>query len=249
MPEFDPTLLALATVALILGGVVKGTLGIGLPIIVIAFLSNFLPVVTVMGIVSLPVLTTNLWQAVRSGNPMRPLKRFWLMLLFVMAGIWLGAQIVVSLAPETLYAVLGVVLVLFTMTVYLKPPKKLSPRLEKWLSPVAGLAGGLLGGISTIWGPPLIMYLVMLRLEKDEFVRSVGLVWFAAAVPMVIAYAGNGILNEDIAVVSLIACVPGFIGIAIGQAIRDRINSNTFRKVLLVILFIIGINLIRRAFF
>ncbi|MDH5748166.1 MAG: sulfite exporter TauE/SafE family protein [Rhodospirillales bacterium] len=249
MTGIDPTLLALATIALILGGMAKGTLGIGLPIIVIAILSNFLPVVTVLAIVSLPILATNFWQAVHSGNLMRPLKRFWLLILFLMTGIWLGAKIVVSLAPETLYAVLGVVVVLFTLTVYFKPPRTLPARLEKWVSPVAGLTGGLLGGISTVWGPPMIMYFVMLRLDKDEFVRTVGLVWFTAAVPMVIAYAGNGILTKDLAVVSLIACVPGFIGVAIGQAIRNRINQETFRKALLIILFIIGLNLIRRAFF
>ncbi len=36
-------------------------------------------------------------------------------------------------------------------------------------------------------------------------------------------------------------------GLGVGQAIRRRINPETFRKVVLGLLFLIGLNLIRRA--
>ena len=39
----------------------------------------------------------------------------------------------------------------------------------------------------------------------------------------------------------------GMLGIWIGEMIRRRINQETFRKVMLLALFVIGINLIRRA--
>ena len=45
------------------------------------------------------------------------------------------------------------------------------------------------------------------------------------------------------------ACVPGMIGIRIGEVIRERIDQDTFRKVMLVMLLLIGLNLIRRAVF
>ena len=48
---------------------------------------------------------------------------------------------------------------------------------------------------------------------------------------------------------SVYACIPGMIGIRIGEIIRDRINQETFRKAMLVMLFLIGLNLIRRALF
>ncbi len=39
------------------------------------------------------------------------------------------------------------------------------------------------------------------------------------------------------------------IGIRIGEVIRERIDQETFRKVMLVMLLLIGLNLIRRAVF
>jgi uncharacterized membrane protein YfcA len=125
----------------------------------------------------------------------------------------------------------------------------LKPETEKWAGPLAGALGGLLGGISTIWGPPMMMYFVMLKLDKDTFVRTVGLAWFSLAVPLTFAYWRNGIFAGDIIGLSFAACVPGMIGIRIGEKIRDKIDQETFRKVMLVILFIIGLNLIRRAVF
>ena len=95
----------------------------------------------------------------------------------------------------------------------------------------------------------MMMYLMMLKLDKDTWVRTIGLVWFCGSVPLAIAYWQNGVLNPDNFWLSAYACVPGMIGIRIGEKLRDKINQETFRKVLLVILFIIGLNLIRRAVF
>ena len=94
-----------------------------------------------------------------------------------------------------------------------------------------------------------MMYLVMLRLPKEAFIRTVGLIWFAGSIPLIAAYVDNGILTGDVAPLSLLACVPGLAGMWVGQKIRGRFDQETFRKALLVTLFIIGLNLIRRAVF
>ncbi len=59
----------------------------------------------------------------------------------------------------------------------------------------------------------------------------------------------NGILTGEVAPLSLLASVPAFAGMWAGQRIRGRIDQETFRKVLLITLFVIGLNLIRRAVF
>tara|TARA_B100000579_G_scaffold327299_1_gene277234 strand:- start:27 stop:200 length:174 start_codon:yes stop_codon:yes gene_type:complete len=56
-------------------------------------------------------------------------------------------------------------------------------------------------------------------------------------------------LNSKTAPLSLYTCLPGMLGIWIGDMIRRRINQETFRKVMLPVLFVIGSNLIRRAIF
>lgn len=46
-----------------------------------------------------------------------------------------------------------------------------------------------------------------------------------------------------------IACVPVFVGMLAGQWIRGRVNEETFRKVLLIAMVLIGLNMVRQALF
>ena len=250
MLGYDLGLIAIMTAALIVGGIVKGIVAIGLPIVTIAILLNFMPPMTVLAIVVLPIVITNLWQSARAGNLMEPVRRFWTMTVCFVIFLFIGARLVVELDTRVLFGVLGICVAIFSAISLLRPRvHPLRPRTEKWAGPLAGVLGGLLGGVSTIWGPPMMMYLMMLKLDKDTWVRTIGLVWFCGSVPLAIAYWRNGILNPDNFWLSAYACVPSMIGIRIGETLRDRINQETFRKVLLVILFIIGLNLIRRAVF
>ncbi len=147
-----------------------------------------------------------------------------------------------------MYGLLGGAVMIFTLSNLVRELPTIPPSAEWWAGPLAALLGGLLGGVSTIWGPPMTLYFLMLRMKKEEFVGTVGLIWFCASVPLVLAYLDNGILNADTIGLSLAACVPGIIGLLIGQKIRRRINQETFRKVLLGFLFLVGLNLIARAF-
>jgi len=44
------------------------------------------------------------------------------------------------------------------------------------------------------------------------------------------------------------ALIPSSLGVLLGQWLRRYINEDVFRKTLAVVLFLIGLNLIRRAF-
>ena len=243
-------LIAVLTAALFVGGIVKGVVALGLPMVAIAILLNFLPPLTVLGILVMPIMVTNLWQSGRLGNMREPWKRFWPMIVTGLVFLFIGAELIVAMDSTFLFAVLGACVAAFSGISLAHPNMPpLRPGTEKWAGPLAGAMGGLLGGISTIWGPPMTMYFVMLKLPKDTFVQTVGLAWFAFSLPLVVAYWRNGIFSGDVIYLSAYACIPGMIGIRIGEAIRDRIDQDTFRKVMLVMLLLIGLNLIRRALF
>lgn len=246
---FESDSIVLIAATLFFGGLVKGIIGIGLPIVTIVILSNFLPLHSVLALIVVPLVMTNLWQAVATGNLLQPLRRFWPMTLCLLVFVWASAQLVVELDPRTLYGVLGLVVILFSVSDLIHPTWQLPRSAEVWAGPLAGALGGILGGVSTIWGPPMTIYMVLLRLPKEEFVRTVGLVWFAGSIPLLLAFIDNGLLDGETIWLSASACIPAFAGLALGQRIRQGINQERFRKFLLVGLFVIGLNLLRRAIF
>lgn len=245
----DPLLLAIIALALLFGGFVKGVVAIGLPIVSIGLLSSVMDAQFALGVIMFPLVLTNLWQMLHAGRPLEVVRRFWPMTAIMLVCIWLGTNLVTRMPGATLYGIIGVAVLLFTTLNYFTPNWHLPVRSERWAAPVAGAIGGLLGGISTIWGPPLTMLFIMLRLPKETFIRATGTIWFAASIPLLIGYRQNGILNDSTAVVSLAACLPSFLGLWIGTWVRGKIEPESFRKVLLVVFFLIGLNLIRRAVF
>jgi len=241
---------AIISAAVCLGGFVKGVTGIGLPIVAIAVMVNFLDPLTTFATLIIPILVTNLWQAVTSRDWKAPFKRFWLMIILFVGCLFVGAELAVTLDSEILLLVLGISVAVFATFNLIKPRERpLAPTVERIAAPFTGALGGILGGLTAIWGPPMMMLFVMLKLDKDDWVQTVGLVWFVGSVPLTYAYWQNGMLNPETAPMSLYACLPGMLGIWIGEVIRRRINQDTFRRVMLLALFVIGANLVRRAIF
>lgn len=243
-------ILTVVSIGVGLGGFSKGVTGIGLPIIAIAVMVHFVDPQTAFVTMAIPNLVTNLWQAATSHNWKEPFLRFWPMIICFIISLFIGAALLATLDGGTLLTILGLFMAVFAATNLIKPRERaLSHSIERWAGPVAGTIGGLLGGLTAIWGPPMLMLFVLLRLDKEAWIQTVGLIWFIGSVPLVLAYWHNGLLNAETAPLSAFACIGGMIGIWLGEAIRSKINQETFRKLLLVSLLLIGLNLVRGALF
>ena len=59
----------------------------------------------------------------------------------------------------------------------------------------------------------------------------------------------NGLLGVDEAATSCVAALPTLIGVGLGQRLRGHIPQKIFNRLLLALLFVIGLNLIRRGLF
>jgi len=244
---FSPDLLALVFAALFLGGLVKGTVGVGLPLVVVSLLGSFLNPKLAVVLVTLPVVVANIWQCVRSGVAIEALRRFWPLVLPFIVFTWAGAQLLASMRTDLLLGVLGLIVVCFSLLTLAQPHFRLNPRYEPVAGPGVGILAGMLNGVSTVNGPPLIMYLVELGMRKENFVGSYGLIALAGSVPLVLSYIGVGLMGTTEFGASALALVPVLTGVFVGERLRKRIDADLFRKVLLIVLIVLGMNLIRRA--
>ena len=57
----------------------------------------------------------------------------------------------------------------------------------------------------------------------------------------------NGLLSLEIVGLSAAGAVPMGAGLFVGSRLRNRIDQKAFERLLLVVLFLIGINLVRRG--
>lgn len=239
--------LALGLVTFLAAGTVKGTLGIGLPLVAIPLLATVLDLPTALALMIVPVLASNLLQALQGKTKRATLKRFWPLLVTLIPCTVAAAQFVSTIDLRTGSLVLGAIVVLFSLSQLIQLRLPVSGSQERLLNPVVGVVAGLLGGVSNLFGPPLIMYLVALRLEKDEFVTTIGLLFLIAAVTLYTTLTLVGVVTWENAAVSVVAALPVMLGVFLGTQLRDRINQKAFERILLVVLVLIGLNLIRRG--
>lgn len=249
MPDFDGTTYLLIALGFFLGGATKGMTGIGQPVLILATLANVMPTHLVLGLMTAPGVVTNVWQALHAGDLRSMLRRFWPMILVLMASMWIGTLVVVRMPPRLLDGVVGGIVVLFSLSTFVRPGAGIARHVERWAGPLVGALAGFMGGVAALMGPPLAMYLVALRLPKDDLIRAAALMQLCGVVPWAIGYIHNGLVTFGIGMVSLMACAPVMAGLWAGTMVRNRIDQATFRNVLLVVLSLIGLNLIRKAVF
>lgn len=235
------------TVGLFLGGFAKGALGLGLPLIAVPILALTMPIPKALAILTVPIFVTNAWQSVQGGNLGTVWRRFWLTGLLLMAGIGAGTQVLVRLDPATLYILMGCVVLVQPVVRLLRPSYQLDARSERWVGPCVAAFSGVLGGITGFYAAPLLVYLTMLRLQKDIFTATIAFLFLLGGSAMAIFLAQASVLDGPVLVYSAFALVPAVIGIIVGIRIRVRISQAQFEKGITIVMVLMGASLIAKG--
>jgi uncharacterized membrane protein YfcA len=244
---FDTDMLlvaAVCTAAIICGGVIKGTLGVGLPLLAVPVMSLFISSTQAIALVSVPVLVSNIWQVWQEGSLKASLKRFWPLML-TQALMTVGSVYwTLSFSVSELNRVLAFALILAVVLMAFKPSFNIPPEKEPMTSALVGVTSGLLGGASSLMGPIVISYMMSLKLHRDEFVGCISVIYLNAAWPLYLAMWGFGRMSLDDIAYSFLAIIPMFLGLYAGQKIRHHLSEETFRRALLGFLSVVAVMLV-----
>ena len=195
-----------------------------------------------------PSLLSNAWQIWRSGKPWSIVQRFWIYLLCLMGMIVaVSLTLTAVIRTDTLILALGCVILVFSiMSLAWKPPV-LPERFDRAGQFVSGTASGIMGGLTGIWAPAMVPYLMARRLDPETFVRASGVMIFAGTLPLIGGYWQTGLIDGTSSLIGLAMVVPAVIGFALGERIRTLMDADRFRTIVLWVFLAMGLNLIRRA--
>lgn len=233
--------------ALFLGGAVKGAVGFGVPLVSLPLMAAVVDIRTALALLTMPIVFGNAWQAFQGGVSGQVLRRFWSLLLAMTAGCALGALLIVQLEERYFFLAIGSIVIAFVLMNVSMPSIAVPRAGARAIGMVAGFVGGVMGGLSTIFSPPIVMYFFALRLRHEMFVAAIGMVYVYASALLVVSYTGVGVLTWPLAALSL-SCVPPLTaGMASGRWISRRVPQHRLRQAILVVLLLVGLNLIRKA--
>ena len=241
--------LAGAAVAMAAGGFAKGVVGFALPLIALSVAGSFMPYDVAVAILIVPMLVSNLFQTLRNGvgAAWMSLRTFWRLNLVLVTTIAFSAQLVLVLPDRALFAILGVTVSLFAVSQLAGWQPRFPMRHRATVEVGVALVAGFFGGLSGIWGPPLVMYLLAVDLPKTEMVRVQSLSFLLGSAVLLVAHLHSGVLNAVTLPASCWMVLPTMLAMFVGYRVHDRLDQALFRRLTLVVLVLTGLNLLRRA--
>jgi len=245
----EPVFLVLTVLVTAIAGFVKGSVGFGLPMIMVSGLGSILSPELALAALILPTVAANLWQALRGGvgAALAAVRHFAVYIGILLVFIAGSAQLVRVLPAQAMYLVLGVPVVIFAAMQLLGLRLHIPPERRRRAEVVLGVIAGSIGGLSGVWGPPTVAYLTAIDSTKAEQIRVQGVVYGAGAVVLLAAHLNSGVLRAETLPLSVAMLVPALVGMAVGFRVQDRLDHARFRKATLLVLVLVGLNLIRRG--
>ena len=238
----DPSIVLVIILAVLAGGLVKGTLGFGMPMVALPIIAFIIPPTTAMILLCAPIFLTNFLQIkFKEGVSSY---RFLPMFISLVVGLIIGARLILEININTITQIIAVSIIFAALVnCFGFKINNIKQNYEKIITTIIGFGSGILGGLSTFYGPPMLAYLVAVDLPKEKFVRTVSTMYFIGSFPLYGSLIYYGFATKEDLIFSLILIIPAFISQQIGTKIRDKINHKQFRNLVLFTLIILGISL------
>ena len=239
----DPTIIIIIILAVLAGGLVKGTLGFGMPMVALPIIAFIIPPTTAMILLCAPIFLTNFLQIkFREGVSSY---RFLPMFLCLIIGLIIGARLILEINVKTITQIIAVSIIFAALVnCFGIKIKNINKNHENTITSLIGFGSGILGGLSTFYGPPMLAYLVAVDLPKEKFVRTVSTMYFIGSFPLYGSLIYYGFATKEDLIFSLILIIPAFIAQQVGTKIRDKFNQKQFRICILITLIILGFSLL-----
>jgi uncharacterized membrane protein YfcA len=232
--------------ALAAGAVVKGATGMGLPLVALPVLTAVFGLQHAVGLMTVPLIFTNVWQVWRFRAVMREDRMAFLPPFLVSGaiGIAVGTWALTSLPERLLVLALGVILLAYVAIKLAKPHLVVSPAAARRIGPVAGAGAGILQGATGISAPIGVTFIHAMGFEREHHLFAVSAMFMVFALVQLPSLAVAGVMQPAWLLEGLVALIPILLFMPIGQALALRLSRKAFDRMILIFLGVIGLKMV-----
>lgn len=227
--------------AFFLATLIQSSVGFGLALIAMPILIAVLgiqiaaPLVAVVGVLAESAILIRY----RHAFNLRAVSR---VTIAAVLAIPLGIYALRGLDEGLVTTILGVILILYALYALFSP--HLPELAHQGWAYAFGILAGLLGGAYNTSGPPVIIYGNCRRWPPDEFKSNLQGFFIVFGLGVVSVHALSGNFNGAVWQNLLLAIPGAVLGTIAGFILAKQINPDLFRKIVLVLLILLGLQLI-----
>jgi len=232
--------------AFLFASFIKGTTGMGFPLIATPTLALLLDIRTTYALLILPNILMDVWQIGRDALPWHLWRQIAPLLVASAVGVVVGTRIMIAVPVAVIYLTLAGSIVLFLASGRLR----LGTIPDRWdvpLGSLAGFASGVLTGMTNIIGPIGAMYLLARRYQKRDFVKGVASMFLIAKLSQLAALSGWGLYPLRLVPWSAALTAVALGAFWVGLKTQDRVNQEGFGRILRAMLAVMAIFFLYRG--
>jgi uncharacterized protein len=224
---------------------VLGTVGgFGSSLFFVPVATYFFDFQTALGITAFSHLSSNIskiWYF-RSGIDRKLMLQIGIpAVIFVVAGAWLSKFVDGSI----LELALAIFLILTSLIFIFSNAIQIRPTRQNAIS--GGILSGFIAGILGTGGAIRGITLMAFNLSTEIFIATSALIDLMIDASRTIVYASNGYITEDILMPVAYLVLVSFAGTYAGKKILRHISEDQFRKIVLILILVIGLITLYKA--
>src|SRR5262247_1434927 len=219
------SIIAAVVCSLIVAGLLKGVIGVGMPVVALPLLSLFIDIKSAAMLLSMQLMPV---------------------ILGMIPGLFLGVRVLLALDANVARIIAGLVVMSVGGVTLLAPKLQLQSRLVLPTGITFGFFGGILGGIAAMPGPLVFVFLLAKGLRGKAFTKEASLYLVVSAGLLAILLTASRQFSWLDVSVSTAAMLPVALGMYVGQHMRDKIAPETFKKLVLIAVIGAGAELLLR---
>ena len=145
----------------------------------------------------------------------------------------------VGTADSTLSTILGAALILLSLYfIFIKNNLRIKPTFVNGV--IAGALSGVMGGMFSISGPPIVVYTLAITKDQEEYFAT-NMAYFAITnLYTAVIRAINGLITPQVILLWAIGTIMVFVGVFCGRKLVKKINPIALRKVIYIFMAVSG---------
>ncbi len=240
--------LLIVAIAVVLGSLVKGTTGLGLPLTSVPVIAFFVGVQDAVVIMAAPTAVSNAMLVREYRRELRSAEGLIMFAGLGSIGAIAGAWLLPRINDRLLLLLLALVLASFLVWKFSAAEPRWSPNVQKWGKVPVAFTCGVAQGATGISGPLVAAWFQGLGVSRERFVVSNTAIFLLTGITQLVTLTATGQWSNQRVVGAVLAAAVVAVALPFGIRIGRKINAARFDMAVSTIITACTISLLIRAF-
>ena len=193
----SPEFLIIAAIIFFFAAIFHGSIGTGFPMIATPLLALITDLQSAIILTLIPTVLVNLVSIISEGNPLAAVKQHLPLALYALLGSSLGTFLLISLNSEIFKSLLAVAILIYLFIDKIQFKLSWIRQKQQLSKLIFGTSAGLLGGLTNVMAPVLIIYSLESRHTKTQIIQANNLCFLFGKLIQIVLFTSYGEINNS----------------------------------------------------